>query len=119
RVAMNHVWLRHFGQAIVPTVNEFGANGREPTHPALLDWLAAEFMDSGWSMKAMHRQIVLSAAYRMSSTPDNADLAKDPDNLYLWRMPSRRMEGEIVRDNLLWIAGRLDPVLGGPEIDQN
>ncbi len=119
RVAMNHVWLRHFGQAIVPTVNEFGANGREPTHPALLDWLAAEFMESGWSFKAMHRKIVLSAAYRMGSTPDDANLAVDPDNLYLWRMPSRRMEGEIVRDNLLWIAGRLDPAMGGPEIDQH
>ncbi|MCB1232210.1 MAG: DUF1553 domain-containing protein [Verrucomicrobiae bacterium] len=119
RVAMNHLWLRHFGQAIVPTVNEFGGNGREPTHPALLDWLAAEFMDSGWSFKAMHRKIVLSAAYRMSGTPDESDLERDPDNLYLWRMPSRRMEGEIVRDNLLWIAGRLDPAMGGPEIDQN
>ena len=118
RVAMNHVWLRHFGQAIVPTVNEFGANGREPTHPALLDWLAAEFMESGWSFKALHRKIVLSAAYRMSSTPDESNLALDPDNQFLWRIPSRRLEGEIVRDNLLWIAGRLDPSMGGPEIDQ-
>lgn len=118
RVAMNHVWLRHFGQAIVPTVNEFGANGREPTHPALLDWLAVEFMKSGWSFKAMHRKIVLSAAYRMGSTPDDANLALDPDNQFLWRMPSRRLEGEVVRDNLLWIAGRLDPSMGGPEIDQ-
>ncbi len=119
RVAMNHIWLRHFGEAIVPTVNEFGANGREPSHPALLDWLAAEFMDSGWSMKAMHRKIVLSAAYEMSGTPDDNNLARDPDNQYLWRMPSRRMEGEIVRDNLLWVSGRLDSKLGGPEIDQN
>ncbi len=119
RVAMNHIWLRHFGEAIVPTVNEFGANGREPTHPALLDWLAAEFMESGWSMKAMHRKIVLSAAYEMSGTPDEDNLAKDPDNHFLWRMPSRRMEGEIVRDNLLWVSGRLDPAMGGPEIDQN
>lgn len=118
RVAMNHIWLRHFGTGIVPTVNEFGANGQEPTHPALLDWLAAEFMDSGWSMKAMHRMIVLSGAYAMSGTPDDANLAADPDNRFLWRMPSRRMEGEIVRDNLLWIAGRLDPAMGGPEIDQ-
>lgn len=117
RVAVNHVWLRHFGQAIVPTVNEFGASGREPTHPALLDWLAAEFMDSGWSFRALHREIVLSAAYRMSSTPDDANRTRDPDNHYLWRMPSRRMEGEIVRDNLLWISGRLDPAMGGPDID--
>lgn len=117
RVAMNHIWLRHFGQAIVPTVAEFGANGREPTHPALLDWLAAEFMSRGWSMKEMHRLIVSSAAYRMSSTPDKNNFAIDPDNIYLWRMPSRRMEGEIVRDNLLWIAGRMDPAMGGPDID--
>lgn len=117
RVAMNHLWLRHFGEAIVPTVQEFGANGREPSHPALLDWLAAEFMDSEWSMKAMHRKMVLSAAYRMAGTPDDANLAADPDNRFLWRMPSRRMEGEVVRDNLLWIAGRLDGTLGGPDID--
>ena len=116
RVAMNHIWLRHFGQAIVPTVNEFGAHGKPPTHPALLDWLAAEFMEQGWSMKEMHRQIVLSATYRMSSTPDDANAAIDQDNVYLWRMPSRRMEGEIVRDNLLHIAGALDPALGGPDI---
>lgn len=116
RVAMNHIWLRHFGQAIVPTVNEFGAHGKAPTHPALLDWLAAEFMENGWSMKEMHRQIVLSSTYRMASTPDEANLAIDQDNVFLWRMPSRRMEGEIVRDNLLHIAGRLDPALGGPDI---
>tara|TARA_R110002096_G_scaffold24760_14_gene77989 strand:+ start:2283 stop:4805 length:2523 start_codon:yes stop_codon:yes gene_type:complete len=116
RVAMNHIWLRHFGQAIVPTVNEFGAHGQPPTHPALLDWLAAEFMDQGWSMKAMHRQIVLSSTYRMSSTPDPANATIDQDNVFLWRMPSRRMEGEIVRDNLLHIANTLDRSLGGPDI---
>ncbi len=116
RVAMNHIWLRHFGQAIVPTVNEFGAHGQPPTHPALLDWLAAEFMAQNWSMKAMHRQIVLSSTYRMAGTPDDANAAADPDNVYLWRMPSRRMEGEIVRDNLLHIAGTLDATLGGPDI---
>ncbi|MFT5465775.1 MAG: hypothetical protein ACI8UO_000871 [Verrucomicrobiales bacterium] len=116
RVAMNHIWLRHFGQAIVPTVNEFGAHGKPPTHPALLDWLAAELMKRGWSMKEMHRQIVLSATYRMSGVPDEASAAIDQDNVCLWRMPSRRMEGEIVRDNLLHIAGTLDPALGGPDI---
>ena len=117
RVAMNHIWLRHFGQAIVPTVSDFGANGRPPTHPALLDWLAAEFMARGWKMKEMHRLIVCSAAYRMSSRSDEHDLAIDPDNIYLWRMPARRMEGEIVRDNLLWVSGRLDDRMGGPDID--
>src|SRR5260370_27818085 len=84
RVAMNHVWLRHFGQAIVPSVFDFGRNGRPPSHPALLDWLAAEFMKRGWSQKAIHRLIVTSAAYRQASTPDEANLVLDRDNTYLW-----------------------------------
>lgn len=117
RVAMNHIWLRHFGQPIVPTVNEFGGNGREPTHPALLDWLADEFMARNWNMKEMHRLIVTSESYRMSSLSDSANAAVDPDNHFLWRMPTRRMEGEIVRDNLLHISGRIDRTMGGPDID--
>lgn len=116
RVAMNHIWLRHFGSAIVPTVNDFGGNGQPPTHPALLDWLAAELVEHDWSMKAMHKLIVLSATYRQYSTPDKSNAAIDPDNHYLWRMNSRRMEGEIVRDNLLWVGGHLDPEMGGPDI---
>jgi len=119
RVAMNHIWLRHFGQPIVPTVNEFGGNGREPTHPALLDWLAAEFVERDWSMKEMHRLIVTSATYRMAGTGSPQNAAVDPDNLYLWKKPARRMEGEVVRDNLLYIPGRLDAQLGGPDIDNN
>jgi len=117
RVAVNHIWLRHFGQALVPTVDEFGANGREPSMPALLDWLAAEFMEQGWSMKHLHRLIVSSAAYRRSGTLDSANENIDRDNLYLWRMPSRRMEGEIVRDNLLHVASMMDRSFGGPDID--
>jgi hypothetical protein len=117
RVAMNHIWLRHFGQAIVGTPADFGFNGKPPTDPALLDWLAAEFMKRGWSMKEMHRLIVTTSAYRMASTPDLANAKIDPDNQYLWRMPSRRMEGELVRDNLLQVAGDLDSTMGGPEID--
>lgn len=116
RVAANHVWLRHFENGLVPTVNDFGANGMEPTHPALLDWLAAELMDADWSLKVLHKTITLSATYRMESTPDSASLAVDPDNHFLWRMPTRRMEGEIVRDNLLWVADRLDATMGGPDI---
>ena len=85
RVAVNHLWGRHFGRAIVPSVNDFGRNGQRPSHPALLDWLAAEFMDRGWSMKAIHRLIVTSATYRQDSKPDIADLAGDPDNIFLWR----------------------------------
>jgi hypothetical protein len=117
RVAMNHLWLRHFGRGIVPTPADFGRNGRPPSHPQLLDWLAAEFMARNWSMKAMHRLIVTSRTYRMASTPSEADARLDPDNVYLWRMNSRRMEAELVRDNLLHISGDLDPTMGGPEID--
>jgi hypothetical protein len=117
RVAMNHLWLRHFGQALVPSVFDFGRNGQPPSHPALLDWLAAELMDRGWSLKALHRLIVTSATYRMASTPAPANLAADRDNKYLWRMPSRRMEAEAVRDCVFYVAGRLDLAMGGPEID--
>jgi len=117
RVAMNHVWLRHFGQGLVSTPADFGNNGRPPSHPQLLDWLAVEFMTRHWSMKAMHRLIVTSSAYRMASTPEEANARIDPDNVYLWRMNSRRMEAELVRDNLLYMAGSLDPGMGGPEID--
>ncbi|QDT91652.1 DUF1549 and DUF1553 domain-containing protein [Gimesia algae] len=117
RVAMNHIWLRHFGQPIVPTVNEFGGNGRGPTHPALIDWLAAELVKQDWSMKEMHRLIVTSSTYRMAGTGSEENSKIDPDNKYLWKKSSMRMEGEIVRDNLLFIPGRLDPQLGGPDID--
>jgi Protein of unknown function (DUF1553)/Protein of unknown function (DUF1549) len=119
RVAMNHLWLRHFGHGLVPTPADFGNNGRPPSHPQLLDWLAAELMARNWSMKAMHRLIVNSCTYRMASTPDDANARIDADNVYLWRMNSRRMEAELVRDNLLYIAGSLDPTMGGPDIDHN
>jgi hypothetical protein len=117
RVAVNHVWLRHFGQAIVPSVFDFGRNGRPPSHPALLDWLAVEFMENGWSMKKLHKLIVTSSAYRLASTPDDADLALDRDNTYLWRMSSRRLEAEVVRDCVFYVAGKLDLTMGGPDID--
>jgi hypothetical protein len=117
RVAVNQIWLRHFGQGIVATPADFGRNGRPPSHPQLLDWLAAEFMAQGWSMKGLHRLLVTSSTYRLASTPDEADAARDPDNVYLWRMNSHRMEAEAVRDNLLYVAGDLDPAMGGPDID--
>lgn len=119
RVAVNHLWVRHFGTGIVTTPDDFGANGQKPTHPALLDWLAAEFMASGYDLKHMHRLIISSAAYRRASSSGAAgpNDAADPDNVWLWRSPVRRMEGEAVRDNLLHVAGLLDPTLGGPEID--
>jgi hypothetical protein len=134
RVAMNHVWLRHFGKGIVPTEFDFGRNGQPPTHPALLDWLAAEFMAPspqpsppeggegrvrGWSMKHMHRLIVTSRTYCMDSQSSPASLARDQDNRFLWRMNVRRMEGEVVRDSLLYVAGQLDRTMGGPDIDHH
>jgi hypothetical protein len=117
RVAMNHIWLRHFGRGIVPTPADFGRNGRPPSHPQLLDWLAAELMAQGWSMKAIHRLIVTSSTYRMASTPDEINAKLDADNVYLWRMNSRRLEAEAVRDNVLHVSGNLDPTMGGPDID--
>jgi hypothetical protein len=116
RVAMNHLWLRHFGKGLVPTVFDFGRNGQPPSHPALLDWLAAEFMRQDWSMKQMHRLIVTSSAYRMDSVNDGASRALDPDNRWLWHMNSRRMEAELVRDSVLHVAGNLDATLGGPDL---
>jgi Protein of unknown function (DUF1553) len=118
RVAMNHTWLRHFGQAIVPSVDDFGRNGKPPSHPALLDWLAAEFMDRNWSMRDMHRLIVTSNTYRMASTPDESNAALDRDNRYLWRMTPRRLEAEAVRDCIFYVAGRLDQARDGPDIDR-
>jgi hypothetical protein len=120
RVAINHIWLRHFGSPLVPTVFDFGLNGKPPTHPELLDWLAVELMDRNWDLKAMHRLIVTSAAYRRRSTSDgasDANLVTDPDNLQLWRMNPRRMEAEAVRDNVLAVSGRLDSRFGGPDLD--
>ncbi|WP_435005651.1 DUF1553 domain-containing protein [Tundrisphaera lichenicola] len=119
RVAVNHIWLRHFGRALVPTVFDFGLNGTPPSHPELLDWLATEFMDRGWSLKAIHRLIVTSDAYRMQSTggPDHPSAAIDPGNAFYWRMNPRRMESEAVRDNVLHVAGRLDFSMGGPDLE--
>jgi hypothetical protein len=116
RVAVNHIWGRHFGRAIVPTVNDFGRNGQPPSHPALLDWLAAELMERGWNMKPIHRLIVTSATYRQDSRPDPANLARDPDDVFLWRWAPRRAEAEVVRDCVFVVAGALDATLGGPDI---
>jgi hypothetical protein len=122
RVAVNHLWRWHFHQPLVASTADFGRNGKRPTHPALLDWLASEFMARGWSMKHLHRLIVTSEVYRMGSHPDRPDdpnRRRDPENVALWRFPTGRLEAEAVRDSLLASAGTLDPALGGPDIDFN
>ncbi len=120
RVAINHIWMRHFGAPLVGTVFDFGLNGKRPTHPALLDWLAVELMDGDWRMKNIHRLIVTSTAYRLqSSSANEANLARDPENSFLWRMNARRMEAEVVRDSTLRVADGLDLTMFGPELDQS
>jgi hypothetical protein len=119
RVAVNHVWLRHFGVPLVDPVDDFGLRTAPPRHQALLDFLAVEFMESGWSFKHLHRLIVTSQAYRRSSSARSGaanNLAIDPENQFLWRMNSRRAEGEVIRDSILHVAGNLDRTPGGPEI---
>ncbi|MCE9531366.1 MAG: DUF1549 and DUF1553 domain-containing protein, partial [Planctomycetes bacterium] len=119
RVAVNHLWLRHFGAPLVPSVANFGLSGKKPTHPELLDYLAVELVDSGWSMKKMHRLMVTSQAYRLSSrNVDGVSKTADPENRFYWRANARRMEAELVRDSLLAVSGQLDPTMGGPIIDE-
>lgn len=121
RVAVNHIWARHFHAPLVSTMYDFGRNGALPTHPEVIDWLAVELMEHGWSMKHLHRLLVTSDAYRrVSSVGDasrNAQL--DPENKLLWRMNAGRMESEVVRDSLLYCAGRLDLTRGGVELENN
>ncbi len=116
RVLVNRLWQFHFGRGLVPTPNDFGQLGEPASHPELLDWLASEFMEGGWRIKRMHRLIVLSSAYRMSSQATAAGMAKDPDNRWLWRFPMRRLSAEEVRDSFLAVSGTLNTKLGGPSI---
>ncbi len=113
RVMANRIWLGHFGEGIVRSPSNFGLRGESPTHPELLDWLAREFIRGGWSIKALHRTILASSTYRMSTRYDAAGAALDPENRLLWRMNRRRLEAECVRDALLAASGTLDPTLGG------
>jgi len=121
RVAINHIWMRHFGEPLVPEVFDFGLRSPRPAHAELLDWLAAELVDSGWSMKHLHGLIVTSQAYRMASAGDvateTANRRIDPDNRLFWRANVQRLDAEVIRDSLLLIAGKLDLSRGGPEID--
>jgi hypothetical protein len=113
RVMVNRLWHYHFGTGIVETPNDFGFNGGRPSHPELLDWLATEFADRNYRLKDMHRLIVLSAAYRQSSTPRAECLALDADTRLIWRKKPLRVEGEVLRDNLLTVSGLLNREIGG------
>ncbi|MCI0361302.1 MAG: DUF1549 and DUF1553 domain-containing protein, partial [Planctomycetaceae bacterium] len=131
RVLVNRIWQQHFGKGLVRTPSNFGVLGERPTHPELLDYLAAKFIASGWSIKALHREIVLSATYQQSandhvpSTNDQTNPKSqiinpksiDPDNTLLWHFPRRRLEAEMWRDAMLAVSGRLDATLGGPSIE--
>ena len=116
RVIVNRVWQGHFGVGLVRSSNDFGTMGDPPTHPELLDWLAAWFVDHGWSLKALHRLILTSATYQMSVQNEPKHAAEDPENLFLWRRPYQRLEAEPIRDAMLAASGRLDRALYGPSM---
>ena len=114
RVIVNRLWKHHFGTGLAATLNDLGVNGVLPTHPELLDWLAAELVSSGWSLKRIHRLILTSRAWRQSSQPRKEALAVDGGSRFLWRFPPRRLEAEVIRDNILLATGTLDSRMGGP-----
>lgn len=119
RVIVNRVWAWHFGRGIVGTPSNFGSLGERPTHPELLDYLTCRFIESGWSIKTLHRDIMLSATYQLSSAANSHNLNVDGDNRLLWRMNRQRLDIESWRDSLLAVSGKLDPVIGGPTTDLN
>ena len=116
RVMVNRLWQHHFGEGIVRTPSNFGKMGEAPSHPELLDWLALEFVERGWSVKAMHRLLLTSEAYQMSSRDIPANVAIDPENRFYWRMPRQRLEAETMRDLILASAGTLNLTMGGPNV---
>ncbi len=116
RVIANRIWQYHFGRGIVPTSNDFGKFGEKPTHPELLDWLASEFVGGGWQFKRMHKLIMMSNAYRMSSAASEKGLRIDPANNYFWRFNMRRLTAEEVRDSFLYVSGQLNQKMYGPSI---
>ncbi len=117
RVMVNRIWQHHFGRGIVETASNFGKNGSGASHPELLDWLATTFVEQGWSIKRMHRLMLLSNAYRQSAeNPAHAANDKDPDNRLLWRFQRRRLEAEAIRDGILYLSGGLNPEMKGPSV---
>ncbi len=117
RVIVNRVWAWHFGRGLVATPSNFGMLGERPSHPELLDYLAAHLRESGWSLKALHREIMVSAVYQASCDHHDANEAVDAENRFLWRMNRRRLNVEAWRDAMLAVSGRLDPKLGGPTFE--
>jgi hypothetical protein len=113
---VNRLWQHHFAEGIVRTPSNLGKMGIAPTHPKLLDYLAVEFVERGWSLKAMHRLMLTSEAYQMSSADVTSAAAIDPENTMLWRMPRVRLEAEAIRDQILATAGTLDRRVGGPAV---
>ena len=113
---VNRIWQHHFGRGIVKSASDFGQLGTGPTHPDLLNWLAVEFPKRGWSIKDMHRLIMTSSTYRMSSKGSKPGLDKDPDNKWFWRFNMRRLTAEEVRDSMLAVSGNLNLKMGGPSI---
>jgi mono/diheme cytochrome c family protein len=117
RVMVNRIWHHHFGRGIVRTLDNLGRMGDEPTHPVLLDWLAVEFMDRGWSVKEMHRLLMTSEAYQMASAhEDSGNRAADPENRLLWQYRSQRLEAEALRDAIMTVSGGIDLTVGGPPV---
>ncbi|MBI2823567.1 MAG: DUF1553 domain-containing protein [Planctomycetia bacterium] len=116
RVIVNRLWQYRFGRGIVPTTDDFGAMGQPPTHPELLDWLAAELIEQGWSLKSLDRLMVLSSTYRMSGAASNDAVAADPTNRLVHHMPRRRLDAESIRDAVLAVSGRLDRAMFGPGV---
>ncbi len=116
RVMVNRIWSYHFGQGIAPAPSDFGAMGGKPTHPELLDWLASEFVRSGWDIKRMHKLIVTSNTYRQSSGFNEVAAKQDPRDKLLWRFPRERLEGEVIRDSALSVAGLLNDEMSGPSV---
>jgi hypothetical protein len=114
RVLVNRIWQKHFGRGLVDTASDFGLNGARPTHPELLDRLAIDFIQQGWSIKRLHRLILTSATYQQSSRIDAASQSVDADTRLLWRFPSRRLEAEAIRDSMLAVSGQLNLKMGGP-----
>jgi hypothetical protein len=116
---VNRVWQWHFGKGLVSTASDFGTRSDPPTHPEMLDYLASRFVESGWSLKALHRVIMLSNTYAQSSAPRINEMMRDPENRLLWRFNRQRLDFEAMRDSLLAVSGALDSRIGGPPLEAN